>query len=127
MWTKKNALFLSMILPGASIAFAENLEGTVSPLPAVSNQPNRGLAHVDYLGNGIFHEKQKPAQAEPNAPTAVPANQGKPALAVGATPSALHWVPGESRPILEFRLSDQGSVRLHVSRHSTTAAAQWHF
>jgi hypothetical protein len=126
MWAKKIALILSMALLGAPIAFAENGEVPVPP-PPTPNQPNRNMAHIDYLGGGFFHDKQKPTQAAPNDFNTAATTQGKTPLTVDETPSALHWVPGQAHPVFEFRLSNQSSVGLHISRHGTTAAAQWHF
>ena len=126
MWVKKFALILSMALPAA--AYADNEGGNASPLPT-QNPPNRAVSqsHIDYLGTGFVNNKEKSASTEPDPRIAGETVQSKSIFSLGNQASTLHWEQGEQRPILEYRISEQGSLHLHVSKHGTTAAAQWKF
>ncbi|HSY28784.1 MAG TPA: hypothetical protein VK832_14845 [Burkholderiaceae bacterium] len=125
MWTKKFALILSMALP--AIAYADNEGGNASPLPT-QNPPSKVTSHIDYLGTGFFNSREKSASAEP-----VPRQedgivvQSRSSFPLGNQSSSLHWEQGEQHPVLEYRLSDQGTLYFHVSKHGTTAGAQWKF
>jgi hypothetical protein len=124
MWAEKITLILSMVLPAA--AYADNEGGNTSPLPT-QNPPNKAVSHIDYLGTGFFNNKERSAITEPDPRIADGAAQSKNGLSLGNQSSTLHWEQGEQHPILEYRISEQGSLHLHISKHGTTAGAQWKF
>lgn len=124
MWAKKFALILSMTLPAA--AYADNEGGNASPL-STPNPPNRAVSHIDYLATGFVNNKEKSTSTGLDLRMENQTISSKSPFSLGSQASTLHWEQGEQHPVLEYRLSEQGSLHLHVSKHGTTAAAQWKF
>jgi hypothetical protein len=127
MWAKEKALVLSAVLQAVPFASADNASLASPPPPATQEMRNRALSHIDYLGNGLFAVKEKSVRAEPafrtedeDAPRKITRFNVNP-------PTGLHRAISDQRPALEYRLSDQGAIRIHTGRHNAGVVAAWSF
>jgi len=123
----RKVFILLVVLLGAPNVYAENENATGLPLPATQNPPNRATTHIDYLGNNFLTPAGNPSAREP---VSFSATKERIATAVAPndnSPAGLHWVTESQHPALELRLSDQGAIRFHPTRHGGSVAAGWKF
>jgi hypothetical protein len=127
MQTNGKALFLTAILSGATIAHADNAVVNAPPSPAMPNPQNRSVPRIDYLGNDFFFGAGKATRQESAFRDESPVARGPVAMPNSIPSTGLHWVPGNQHPALELRLSDQGTIRFHPTRHGGSISAVWSF
>jgi len=127
MWAARKTLILSALLLGTANAYADK-DGVIgTPLAPVQLPPTRTAPHIDYLGNHFFVVTEKAANLDPTFRNESAVNKNKVVPANEGAPAGLHWVPGNQHPAFEFRLSDQGAIRIHPSRHGGSVTAAWSF
>jgi hypothetical protein len=127
MWANTKTLILFAIQLGISNACADDDKQISAKLPTEQPSPNRVASRIDYLSNHFLVAREKSIDSEsiPHGEPVEVANKNVPANDKPAT--GLHWVTGNHHPALEFRFSDQGTIRFHPNRHGGSVTAAWSF
>jgi hypothetical protein len=125
MCSKLRVLILCTSLALVSQVRAQFAE-VVGPPQAAQSTSIRVTPHYDYLGNSFISGREKWLKPEGGLSNgSVPVHSKE--FSSNVTPTGLHWEAGAHHPTLEFKISDQGTIHLHVARHGTTASAAWSF
>jgi hypothetical protein len=126
MQKRGKALILTAVLSGAANAYADNAGQNGLPSPVMQNPQNRIVPRIDY-GNGFLVAARKTTLQESISHDQSTVVRGPVATPIGSAPTGLHWTPGAQHPALELRLSDQGTIRFHPTRHGGTVSVGWSF
>ncbi|MFI4940336.1 MAG: hypothetical protein ACHP7O_08370 [Burkholderiales bacterium] len=119
-------IFLPLLLAREPV-FADNIAQAVPRSPTDQNALGRSVPRMDYLRERIVDIKENPEISERVFPNAVfnVKNQGAPST---ASPSiGIHMRMDEQRPGFEYRFSNEGTIRLHLGKHGSSAVAGWNF
>jgi hypothetical protein len=121
METVKKVLMLLVIGQATSLAHADDLNS-----PNAVQEQQKHLSRLDYLSAGYFARRDKalsfeapPAQGNSNGIAKAPIKQDQ--------TSGLHWVPNEQHPTFEYRFSNSGAMRMHLSHHGAEVNMGWRF
>jgi hypothetical protein len=129
MDAKRTAMiFLSLLLLLLlEPAFADNIVPAVPPSLTDQNALSRSVPRIDYLRSRFFDVKENTAISESafrngavnvksqNAPSNIDPSIG------------LHMRIDDQHPGFEYRFSNEGTIRLHLGKHGSSAAAGWSF
>jgi hypothetical protein len=127
MCPKRRVLILCISLALAAQVRAQIVEIVIPPSQVTQSTAIRATPHYDYLNNSFISNREKWVKPEAGTPNGSAPEHGKEFSAKSSTPNGLHWEAGAQRPVLEYKISDQGTIHLHVARHGTTASAVWSF
>jgi len=126
MCSTRRVLILCIGLALVSQVRAQFAE-VVGPPQAAQSTSIRTTPHYDYLNNSFISNREKWVKPEAGTSTGSAPEHSKEFSAKSSMPNGLHWEAGAQRPVLEYKISDQGTIHIHVARHGTTASVVWSF
>ena len=127
MWANGKALILSTVLQASTHAWADNTTPQNPTVPVVPNTSAHALPRINYLNFHLPGEVEKTGATEPSFRIEGRQATEKVAPLRIEAPNGLHLTVGDPHPGLEYKFSENGTVRLHLGKSRTTATAGWSF
>jgi len=127
MWTNKKALILSTILQLAPFAHADNGVPGSPPGAQIPEPAGRPASRIDYFSNRLFALRTKASSDEPIDRVRSSASISRTTTLPENTPNGLHWAPDEQRSALEYKFSEQNTMRVRMGHHGGELQGLWRF
>lgn len=127
MLAERKVLILSTIMQLIPFANADNL-GPVNQSGSTVAEPfARHLSRPDIMHNHWLVIRENPSSAEATIRAETEPSHGNIAVSPDVGTTGLHRTADNQRPSLDYRISDQSTIHLHIGRHGGQAQASWSF
>lgn len=127
MGVKRTALFFLPLLLVGRYAYADNTGLVVPPPSTGQNAPSRPISQIDYLSNRFLVIKERSVIADPTFRNEVVNAKSENVSSIGSPSTGLHVRTDDQHLGLEYRSSNDGTIRVHVGRHGASVASGWSF